>query len=344
MTILKGKIDARLQRIANVLLLNASFTNNIGLLNGKMGIAIFFYHYSRHTENKLFEDYAGDLIDEIYKEINTSTPVDFANGLMGIGWGIEYLVREKFLEADTDDVLSDIDNIVFRATLKTPALITNQTDIFGFGLYYLARLNGRENDNDNLNTVIKKQMLIYLHDDCERLLTKEELFDLKVPQLTINQIISIVYFLTELQRLKLFPVKLAKLEGYLPKYILEKAEKPKYEIERTALIQLLTEFSKKLTNKNLNSEYLQICESMKVETNKELQTNISILNGFIKSTWYSLLYPVSFQNMQLAEKALAIADNEESWNQRLDELNIDNFGLDNGMAGLGLAILNEIKK
>jgi hypothetical protein len=341
---LKEKIDIRLQRIANVLLLNASFTNNIGLLNGKMGIAIFFYHYASYSGNKLYENYAGDLIDEIYKEINVSSSIDFATGLMGIGWGIEYLVRNCFLEADTDEVLMEIDNTVFRATLKTPVLITNQTDLFGFGLYYLARLNGCENDNDNLNTIIKKQMLTYLHDDCERLLTKEELFDFKVPQLTINQINSIVYFLIGVQRLKLFPVKLAKLEGYLPKYIMKKAENPKYEVERLALLQLLSRLSKNLIDKNLNSEYLRICKSMKVETYKELQTDDLILNGFIKSSWYSLLYPVSFQNMGLAEKAFAIADNEESWNQRLLQLNKDKLGLDNGMAGLGLAILNEMKK
>ena len=55
------KIIDRLRRIANVLLLNASFIDNPGLLNGKMGIAIFFYHYSRYTKNKIYEDYAGEL-------------------------------------------------------------------------------------------------------------------------------------------------------------------------------------------------------------------------------------------------------------------------------------------
>lgn len=102
------KVDNRLQRIANVLLLNASFIDNLGLLNGKMGIAIFFYQYARYTGSKIFEDYAGELIDEIYEEINTTTPVDFANGLTGIGWGIEYLVKNRFLEADTDEALAEI--------------------------------------------------------------------------------------------------------------------------------------------------------------------------------------------------------------------------------------------
>lgn len=101
---LKSRVDSRLRRSANVLLLNASFIDNLGLLNGKMGIAIFFYHFARYTGSKIFEEYASELLDEIYEEINTNTPVDFANGLTGVGWGIEYLVKNGFVEADTDEV------------------------------------------------------------------------------------------------------------------------------------------------------------------------------------------------------------------------------------------------
>ena len=61
----KTAVDDCLLRIANVLLLNASFLDNPGLLNGKMGIAIFFYHYSRFTKNKIYENFAGVLVDEI---------------------------------------------------------------------------------------------------------------------------------------------------------------------------------------------------------------------------------------------------------------------------------------
>lgn len=116
-SLLKSKVDSCLQRIANVLLLNASFINNLGLLNGKMGIAIFFYQYARYTGSKMFGDYAGELIDEIYEEINTNTPVDFANGLTGIGWGIEYLVKNGFVAADTDEALAEVDNTVYRSSL-----------------------------------------------------------------------------------------------------------------------------------------------------------------------------------------------------------------------------------
>ena len=89
---------SRQQRITNTLLLNASFIGNLGLMHGKMGIAIYFFHLAQETKNQIYEDYAGELIDEIYDEISTTTPLDFENGLAGIGWGIEYLVQNGFIE------------------------------------------------------------------------------------------------------------------------------------------------------------------------------------------------------------------------------------------------------
>lgn len=106
------------QRIINTLLLNASFIDNLGLMHGKMGISILFYHLARKYNNKIYEDYAGELIDEIYEEINPKTPVDFENGLAGIGWGIEYLVQNKFIEADTDEVLEEFDKKIYAKLLE----------------------------------------------------------------------------------------------------------------------------------------------------------------------------------------------------------------------------------
>jgi hypothetical protein len=83
-TPVKNPVDLRLRRIADILLLNGSLAANPGLFNGKMGIAIFLYHFARKTRNALYDSYAGELIDEIYKEINSQSPVGFANGLTGL--------------------------------------------------------------------------------------------------------------------------------------------------------------------------------------------------------------------------------------------------------------------
>jgi hypothetical protein len=68
-TLLKDRVDLRLLRLADVLLLNASITDNPGLLNGKMGIAIFLYHFARRKGIEMYATYAGELIDEIYEGV-----------------------------------------------------------------------------------------------------------------------------------------------------------------------------------------------------------------------------------------------------------------------------------
>ena len=70
-----------LQYLTDSLMLNASFIGNPGMLHGKMGISIFFYHLARQTGNQIYEDYAGELIDEIYEEITANMIYRFINPL-----------------------------------------------------------------------------------------------------------------------------------------------------------------------------------------------------------------------------------------------------------------------
>ncbi|MDR2775300.1 MAG: hypothetical protein LBC19_11270 [Tannerella sp.] len=58
-----------LPRIARYLILHGSSTKDIGLLNGKTGIALFFYHYAHYAKKKVYRQYADELICEVYKGI-----------------------------------------------------------------------------------------------------------------------------------------------------------------------------------------------------------------------------------------------------------------------------------
>jgi hypothetical protein len=257
-----SRIDDRLKRIANVLLLNASFIDNLGLLNGKMGIAIFFYRYGQYSRNKVFTDYAGELIDEIYEEISTTTTVDFANGLTGIGWGIGYLVENKFVDADTDEALADIDNAIYRNMLNSPLLLDNGNDLFGYGLYCISRLRGHENDDDNLNTLIKKEHLIYLTDECERLLIHKRYLEFNILQLNISTINSILWFLLEMEKLAIFPSKVRKVLKYLPDY-LSPEQNSKNEIsDRHILNSLARVAAENLLDNNLQKQYIAISKKI----------------------------------------------------------------------------------
>lgn len=89
-------------------ILRAEVLDDYGLYGGKLGMAILFYEYSRFRENQLYKQFADELIDSVLV-VPDSLSVRFDNGLSGIGWGIIYLLREKFVEGNVDDVLIDLD-------------------------------------------------------------------------------------------------------------------------------------------------------------------------------------------------------------------------------------------
>jgi hypothetical protein len=339
----KSIIDFHLQRIANALLLNASFINNLGLLNGKMGIAIFFYHYSGYTGKENYKNFAKELINEVFQEINIETPIDFANGLTGIGWSIEYLNKKGLVSEEKYPTLAEIDKTIYFNSLKTPLILVNKEDLCSYGLYYLSRLNEHKNEN-SLNILVKKQLLIYLHDDCEKMMTQDELFGFEVPILTTNQLNSLVFFLCKIQELQLFPIKITKLESFLPHYIKLKVEKSDSIIENFTLKKLLENLCSNITNKELINDYKNIIGSLEEKLKFNFQYNESLIKELNILAWYSLLYPIEYNHYSnfkaLIENAFNEINNEKNWDRVIDKLYYGNIGLDNGIAGQGLSLLN----
>ena len=95
-------------KILRTLILNGTLTKPAGLFYGKTGIAIFFFHQARQTGNKLFENYALELIEEVQGQISrVKYPLRYDDGLAGIGCGFEYLLQNGFLEAEDSDIFLD---------------------------------------------------------------------------------------------------------------------------------------------------------------------------------------------------------------------------------------------
>ena len=77
--------ELSLDRLLPYFLMNYNLIDDVSLMYGKMGGVIFFNMYMRYTGVNVYRDYADLLLDDIYKQINTMTPINFADGLCGIG-------------------------------------------------------------------------------------------------------------------------------------------------------------------------------------------------------------------------------------------------------------------
>ena len=69
-------MSEKYQHALAYLIINSSFVADLGLFHGRMGIVLFFAHYGRAVQDKCYEDFAGDLLDEIYEEIHWDMPVN----------------------------------------------------------------------------------------------------------------------------------------------------------------------------------------------------------------------------------------------------------------------------
>ena len=134
-----------LLRLSRYLMLHASHLNNIGLLEGKMGISLFFFCYSAYSKKKHYKQFAEELIDEIYSEIHTDTPLCFDNGLSGIAWGIEYLVRNNFVTGDTNMVLNELDNKILEWDVRYIKDYSLEKGLTGLAHYVISRCSGNPN-------------------------------------------------------------------------------------------------------------------------------------------------------------------------------------------------------
>ena len=171
------------QQALAYLAINSSFIENLGLFHGRMGIVLFFAQYGRAVQDKRYEDFAGDLLDEIYEEIHWDMPVNLENGLCGIGWGIEYLVQQGFMKGNTDEILADIDRKVMELDPLRMTDLSFRRGLAGIAFYVIARLNAHREtavlpfDNAYLHALQQAiQKAQFVKDACISQRIKEALF------------------------------------------------------------------------------------------------------------------------------------------------------------------------
>jgi len=87
---------------------------SLGIANGKMGICIFLYEESRRLKDKRLELLADEVFDMVHSNLSENMSFGIENGLMGIGIGIDYLIKKEFIQGDVNQILKTIDNYVFQ--------------------------------------------------------------------------------------------------------------------------------------------------------------------------------------------------------------------------------------
>jgi len=123
----------------------SGFSKDLGLFDGKMGVAILLYHGSRFFCSSEMELVADNLMDDILEEKMSIFSINshgFNKDTIEIAWGFNHLIINGFIESSID-FFDDIDKLLFldEANVKKMSIAEN---LF-LGLYILSRYeNSRE--------------------------------------------------------------------------------------------------------------------------------------------------------------------------------------------------------
>jgi len=152
---MEKNIHPIIRKIADVLMLQAGFLENPGLFSGEMGLVLFFSRFARLTRNDLYLVYSYELMERLKKRIYRHTPIDYKDGLAGIGAAIEYLVQTGLLESDTDVVLKEFDRrMLFSCNLSLLPI----AEIIDVGYYAAWRLSGSSAHKEAIRQTVLPQL------------------------------------------------------------------------------------------------------------------------------------------------------------------------------------------
>lgn len=142
---LQQRAVEKIKEIADILVAEKKLfeKDKIGLMNGRAGVALFYFYYARYAQCEVSHYRALEILTEVFDFLNGEHSLhSHASGLAGVGWLVEHLKRENFLDAATDEILADVDAVIY--PLMIDQIKEGKYDFLhaatGHAAYFLSRL------------------------------------------------------------------------------------------------------------------------------------------------------------------------------------------------------------
>lgn len=320
-------IDRYLLRIANTVSLYARDVQSHGLMNGKMGLALFLYEYAKHTKEPMFFELSKELVVNIENEINPRSKIGFDSGLSGIGWGLQHMVNMGCEYGN--NALEKCAGLLANRIANETVLIDKSNDLYGFGLYFTKRRDSFLKENNQLQIELTNGIIDFIMEDCVRILTKKKVLGTKIPLLSLYQLNSILYF-----SLKIADYNKDKAITIIEKclsYITKKEEEINAD---RADIQIFGAITQKTKKDNL-------VEKMNVVLFEKPTPYMDNYSFIMKCFQMNFLFG---SEVVLIENDLVnqIVESDQVWNNFVHNLSEKELVIECGIAGLGLLLLSRL--
>ena len=134
------------QRWLHQIVLHANDVPARGLFDGQMGIVLVLSEYVRARKVRPLKTAINFLLDQVLDNLSTEMPLDFANGLTGVGWGVEYLLQNRFQRGSGADICAAIDQKLMQQNILRQTDLSLEKGLEGWLHYIIAHIQGAQRD------------------------------------------------------------------------------------------------------------------------------------------------------------------------------------------------------
>lgn len=157
----KKLLEEKLEEISSILKKEYKENDQLGVLAGISGIALFHFYYSKYLDTDKQADIGVEILEEVVNRINEGYQFPtYCSGIAGAGWVFEHLSEVDFMESDNDELLSELDDYLFQ--VMNYDMQSGQFDFLhagiGYGYYFLKRYQNTKSDElkDRYKTYLNK--------------------------------------------------------------------------------------------------------------------------------------------------------------------------------------------
>ena len=188
--------DTTIRNIADYILLKACSLDSSGLYNGKAGIVVTLFETSKYLQCEYIEEQAFALLKETL--LAKMDDLSFENGLSGIGYALLYLIKEKFINGDFEE-LFDKNHLKIEKGLETilKQRSPNLASSFLTTIFYLGRFSEGAVGQGN------KEIINYLLK-----MSSEQLIS------NLNKVRQGVYTISKIETVRLFEIYLKVIDKF----------------------------------------------------------------------------------------------------------------------------------
>jgi len=285
-----------------------------GLFHGGAGLCLLYYHTEQRLKQAQLKEKAETSYQTMLANLKNCPVVDFENGLAGIGWVMEYLRQNNFVDVNIDEILEFADNAVFNKLVNEEPIqsLDLANGLTGYLLYCISRLESPVDTNSTTYN-INKELLIFIINRIDEVAIRQ--FALYNKDMNFDLLWSfpvMLYGLTLAHELNIYNYKIE----YMITQWLDNLEVlfPSLHINRVYMAMVLTLVSRCVKNPRIERQSRFLLSTTDFAT---LRREIDPCVANIRYGWYGIIWVLKRATRILSQEH----PNYENLKMCYDELN-----------------------